>query len=238
MFRHSFWYTKNHENRLLLSQNLHYLDSVTNQACTRQDCEKVAFTRSQQEFMPILNYCKLFLSHSLVNYNNHHNSIFLFMIDMSSLFEKFVGGFIHKNFHKKDGQEVILQKSDLFLTEENRFQLRHDIYMSRDKNPFAVIDTKYKSTDFHNSDGKAGIAQSDMYQMLSYCVRRKCDRGILLYPAFYNDSKEKEISYGINDSFSNQRISIEAKKIDLIRLPMSRKEKQQYLFDAFKTVLQ
>jgi 5-methylcytosine-specific restriction enzyme subunit McrC len=46
-----------------------------------------------------------------------------------------------------------------------------------------IVDTKYKIRDINfKSDLKRGIAQADLYQMVSYAFRRGCTDVLLVYP--------------------------------------------------------
>ena len=71
-----------------------------------------------------------------------------------------------------------------WLTDENVFQLRHDLFLTHraTKRPL-VVDAKYKLRHEPETDKKAGIAQPDMYQLVSYALRSGCPTGLLLYPA-------------------------------------------------------
>ncbi|MBK6989184.1 MAG: hypothetical protein IPH33_13750 [Bacteroidetes bacterium] len=66
--------------------------------------------------------------------------------------------------------------------------MRNDIYIDE----LLIIDTKYKIRS--NDDGlKAGVSQSDLYQMVSYAIRRNCKNVLLLYP--YMESSQNAPHY-------------------------------------------
>ncbi len=229
--------TKVDTSRALLRQLLHLLDDVGDQVCTLEDCRRIVFNSTQREFIPILGYCKLFLSHSLIQFDNKRFDTFCLLINMDALFEKFVSNFLISHFQGVDGLQISRQKSDLFLTESGLFQLRHDIYVEREKRPLLIIDTKYKPTMFSSPDGKGGISQGDMYQLLSYCVRRNCNEAILLYPKYQNDQSPEMISFDVKDVFADKNICIRAAKLDLINLPKSKRQKIQFVKEALSEIL-
>ena len=156
---------------------------------------------------------------------------------MDTLFEKFVCNFLIHHFQGFDGLEISRQKSDLYLTESGLFQLKHDIYLERDKQPLLIIDTKYKPTMFSNADGKGGISQGDMYQLLSYCVRRNCSEAILVYPKYLNDQSSATISFDVRDVLADKNVRIRAAKLDLTNLPKPKRQKDQYVKGALFEIL-
>jgi 5-methylcytosine-specific restriction enzyme subunit McrC len=80
--------------------------------------------------------------------------------------------------------------------------------LERHDKDLLIIDTKYKVRQADARDKKKGVAQTDMYQMLSYGYRRGCKRIILLYPGVDGDLPE-DFSFNIATEFSNNpRIEI------------------------------
>jgi 5-methylcytosine-specific restriction enzyme subunit McrC len=73
-----------------------------------------------------------------------------------------------------------------------------------------IIDTKYKPRWNHEkNDSRRGIAQSDMYQMISYAYRRGNDKVLLIYPNTSDKLAEKYV-FLINKGLTNERIKIKA----------------------------
>jgi len=99
------------------------------------------------------------------------------------------------------------QKSDKYLTDENVFQMQHDIMLTNKKDPDKkiIIDTKYKLRDPASDDKKRGVAQSDLYQMTSYAFRRGCNSVLLLYPNC-SDQLQKIDSFTISSPFANEAV--------------------------------
>lgn len=75
-----------------------------------------------------------------------------------------------------------------------------------------IVDAKYKL--ILEDDEKLMISQADIYQMLAYSVRYKCNRICLVYPKALTDS-DAEFSRAITIENYDQTVSIHVIKIDL-----------------------
>lgn len=230
-----FHKTKVADNRNLLRKILHLLHDVDHRTCVASDTEKVILNPTQKEFVPILNYCKLFLQNSLIKFNQNNIHIFCFLLDMNLLFEKFVAGFLKQHFSE---YQVETQKSDKYVAEDIQsepvFQMRHDLFLIKD-NEAIIIDTKYKKTDFSYKEG--GILQADIYQIVTYAIRRKCSRVILLYPKYSEDQSPQKINYFIKDEFSGYKIHLVILKIDLTNLKSEKILKDEDIKAQLRLVL-
>lgn len=213
-------HSNNDESKRLLHEITFLLDDVEDAPMTIDDCHKVNLNPFYKELNVVLDYCKLFLSNSMVYSNNDKFEVFAFLLPMEKIFEDFVGGFLEKKFSK---DKIKLQKSDKHLAKNNDndvFQLKPDIYIES-KN--MIIDTKYKILDFKDSDKKKGVSQSDMYQMVSYAICYKVDNFVLLYPSVNTDTvatieNYKPISeFVVEDEFANQhKVNIKIYKLPII----------------------
>ncbi len=208
--------TKVLDNKNLLRKILHLFNDIDYRTCVASDTEQVTLNPTQKEFVPILNYCKLFLQNSLIKFNQNDVEIFCFLLDMNTLFEKFVAGFLKQHF---PDYSIEMQKSDKHVAEnmEKRpvFQMRHDLFLTKNDEAM-IIDTKYKKTDFN--DKKGGISQSDIYQMVTYAVRRKCRNVVLLYPKYSGDDSPQKMEYFVEDEFSGHKVHLTVFKLDLTNL--------------------
>jgi len=68
-----------------------------------------------------------------------------------------------------------------------------------------IIDTKYKLRDRESTNAKQGISQSDLYQMISYALRRETDQVILLYPCRYGQLLLEETYYSVSSGMLTTR---------------------------------
>lgn len=65
----------------------------------------------------------------------------------------------------------------------NAFRTRPDLIVRDGGRTIAVIDSKWKHLAADRLETKAGVAQTDVYQLMAYARLYRCDRLMLLYPA-------------------------------------------------------
>jgi len=173
------------------------LDDISFKKITINDFDHVHLTRLNNEFEPVLNLCKLFISQSSVELSVDKIDTFSFIFDMNALFEKFIGEFIKREF--SDIYDTITLQGPRRWFVKNKvvdnegmgvaFQMRPDIVLEK-KGPPAeklIIDTKYKL--LQRQDKKEGVSQSDLYQMHAYATRYLCTNFVMLYPQFERTAK-------------------------------------------------
>ena len=90
-------------------------------------------------------------------------------------------------------------------SEQRVFQMKHDILIPNQ----LIIDTKYKFRQIEE-EGKGGVSQADLYQMVTYCYKRIIKEGMLLYPVHFdvNANNQKHL-FKVNDKI------IEACSLDI-----------------------
>ena len=220
--------TQNEENKRLLSDIIFVLDEVSDQRMTALDCEKVHINPLYQELKPILDYCRLFLTNSTILQFKNKLEVFAFLLPMEKIFEDFVVGFLKKHF--RDDFKIESQKSDKYLaslfynhqqSKDDVFQLQHDIFIEKRDGMGIIIDTKYKkiNANIDSLDKKHGVSQSDMYQMVSYAIRRNCQEIKLIYPNYVtSEPMVSTIVYKIKDELAaNKLINIEICEIPFLQ---------------------
>ncbi|MEQ9694119.1 restriction endonuclease [Shimia sp. SDUM112013] len=116
---------------------------------------------------------------------------FALLFPMNDLFENYTA----KLFRRAYGRRVRAQARGKAVTSCGKFALRPDIVVDLPDETL-IVDTKWKRLDLN--DEKAGVSQSDVYQMLAYGhaygSREKPARLMLLYPA-----KEGQETYVLRD---------------------------------------
>ena len=221
-------HTNNDVSLKLLYEIVFLLDDVEDSKMAYADCEKVQLNPFYYELNIVLDYCKLFLSNNIVYSYKEEFEVFAFLLPMEKIFEEFVVGFLSEN---RQDLDIQAQKQDRYLVEKqdsSLFQLKPDILIRYNSNPTnnIIVDTKYKILN-PNNDSKKGIAQSDMYQVISYAIRYKINNIILLYPDSINDlensgnlknQKSYFASFPVKDEFCNQKkeINITVHKLPII----------------------
>lgn len=181
--------TKFHESQRLLQEIIFILDDVEDTACSVTDIDKVALNSFFEDYTGLMNICRLIISQNLYSNTAYDLTQWCLLFPMEYIFEDFVAGFLEKHF--QDYWKVEYQKSDEYLSNDPvAFRLQHDILLTSksDSRKQIIVDTKYKLRDLNfKSDPKKGIAQGDLYQMVSYAVKRGCTDVALIYP---NTSEE------------------------------------------------
>lgn len=201
--------SENYLNKEKLNEILFLLHDVSDICCTADDCERVKLNPLYDDHKHILELCKLYLSNQVIDMDSEDNKNFCFLVPMEYIFEDFIFGFISDKWSELN----IRSQSTAFLAvNENLpvFQIKNDIYI----NNCLVIDTKYKIR--LTGDGmKAGVNQSDLYQMVSYAIRRNCENVLLLYPRTENTLNTPAV-FQIPSEMLSKHINIHVQNLDIV----------------------
>lgn len=186
------------------------LDNVDDKFCTEKDCDRVHFSRIYDDWNVVLNMCRMFLTGQSFKNQYEGKSNFCFLVPMELIFEEYVAGILDTY----SGQKIIRQSRAKYLTNENVFQVKPDIILDNS----IIIDTKYKILDKYSGDGKLGVSQNDLYQMLAYAIRHGINKIKLIYP---DDSPGLKClhrlkQFTIEDELTKQRVFIEISTIDIL----------------------
>lgn len=206
------------ENLRMLQEVVFILDEVDDLPCTIHDIERAIFNSFFEDYSTLMNSCNLILSQQLYSNNTYNLSQWCLLFPMEYIFEDFFAGFLQEKFHEH--WKVEYQKSEKYLATneagKNIFNMQHDIFLTSKENPNLkiIVDTKYKlrDSDFKN-DLKKGIAQNDLYQMVSYAFKRGCTDIMLVYPNL-SDNINRPDKFELVSGFpANEKINITAIEI-------------------------
>jgi len=200
--------SENYLNKEKLNEILYLLHDVSDMCCTAEDCEKVKLNPLYEDHKQILELCKLYLNNQVIDMDSEDSKNFCFLVPMEYIFEDFIFGFISD---KWPSLNIKSQSTDFLATNhgEKVFQIRNDIYIKN----HLIIDTKYKIRC--TNDGlKAGVSQSDLYQIVSYALRRDCKNVMLLYP---HNKQAMNIStlFEISSGMISETINIHIQNVDI-----------------------
>ncbi|MBS0645843.1 MAG: hypothetical protein JSR97_04560 [Verrucomicrobia bacterium] len=201
--------SENFLNQERLNEILFILNDVSDIPCSANDCDKVKLNPLFAEHKHILDLCRLYLSNQVIDLEDEDSNNFCFLLPMEYIFEDFIFGFVSDkwptlNIRSQSTDYLALRKGS------SVFQIRNDIYIP-DK---LIIDTKYKIRS--TNDGlKAGVAQSDLYQMISYALRRNCSNVLLLYPATVNSSVV-DATFSIPSAMLSGDIIIDVRNLNIV----------------------
>lgn len=200
--------SRNDRNKDQLNAILYILDDVSDIKCTAADCDKVKLNPLYADLQNVLELCRLYLSDQVIHLDAADDRNFCFLVPMEYVFEEFTYGFINE---KWPGLSLSSQ-SRTHLAETNGstvFQIKNDIYI-KDR---LIIDTKYKIR-YKGTGLKAGVSQSDLYQMIAYALRRNCKEVLLLYPSS-PDSLSAPVNFEILADELNGPIMILVRTLDI-----------------------
>ncbi|MEP6646613.1 MAG: hypothetical protein ABJC12_05955 [Saprospiraceae bacterium] len=203
-----FSISENFLNKEKLNEILFILHDVEDIRCTAEDCQKVKLNPLYEDHKHILELCKLYLSNQVIDMDSDDGRNFCFLVPMEYIFEDFIFGFITD---KWPDLNIISQSTDYLAKNQGAevFQIRNDIFI-KDQ---LIIDTKYKLR-LMGKDKKEGISQSDLYQMVSYAIRRNCKSTMLLYP-MTNLTMNSAPLFEIYSEMLSDNIEVQIRNIDI-----------------------
>lgn len=163
-----------------LDKVLFLLDEVDDVSCTVRDCDMIRLNRFFDRYEQALDMCRFFLADQYLNRQDDQQRHFCFLVPMDMVYEDFISGVI-KTY--QGHQFTVKTQATDWLTEQSTFQIRNDMLLiDKQTKDTLVVDTKYKVRQYETGDRKAGISQTDLYQMVSYGLRRNTRHVLLMYP--------------------------------------------------------
>jgi len=163
----------------------------------------IIFTRMNNRYRPALALAKVVLEKESLEFHQQTQRGTAFLFNMNEVFEKYLEATLRQELENLGGR-VDGQRS-MFLDEDDTIVMRPDITWWFEDRCRAVVDAKYKVTQFDDSPN------ADVYQLLAYCTRLGLQKGLLVYAdlggqlersAVVRDSGITIISTGINISGS------------------------------------
>lgn len=144
----------------------------------------ITLDRSAERFRLCWELAKLFLAGNTSDLYSGKQQSFALLFDMNNLFEGYIGKTLQKVL-RQHRHKVRLQHSARYLVKDKNtnyrlFKLRPDIVIMDDGVASCIVDTKWKR--LKPTQRKAGVLQSDLYQMYAYAGRHECNSILLLYP--------------------------------------------------------
>ncbi len=200
--------TRSVHNRAKLESILFLMHDVTDVSCSASDCEKVMLNPLYKEYIQVLGLCNMFLSNQFIDIQASGSDNFCFLVPMEYVFEDFTFGFLQRHWPEL---KIKSQSSSYLATRNGQdvFKISNDIILDKQ----LIVDTKYKLRPIH-SDNKAGVSQADMYQMVSYAIKRNCQVVLLLYP-WADDCDTEEANFQIQTNMLNRTIDISVRTVDI-----------------------
>jgi 5-methylcytosine-specific restriction enzyme subunit McrC len=201
------------ENLQILQNVVFVLDEVEDVPCSIHDVESVRINSFFDDYLFLMDACRMILGQQLYSSRPYDLSQWCLLFPMEYIFEDFFAGFLESNFG--DRWKVEYQKSNAYLVDNPKaFQMQHDIFLTDRSGRKIIVDTKYKMRppDFKD-ETKKGVAQSDLYQLVSYALKRGCTELFLVYPNAGEQVQEKGDCFEIISGFGGETIRITAFEI-------------------------
>ncbi|WP_158242858.1 McrC family protein [Siphonobacter sp. BAB-5405] len=201
--------------RQILERLLFHLDEVADVPISRADCDRIILHRFYEGYEHCLDLCRFFLSDRYSNQTASEEQQFCFLVPMDRVFEEFVTGVMKEKLGSMF-RSIDLQKAGK-LTQEGVFTIKNDALLTTHTGDVIVVDTKYKVRSV-GVDAKAGISQTDLYQMISYALRRGSRRVFLLYPSLPKMTSSSHTFTVAASTFTQEPMVITAKDVEVTGL--------------------
>ena len=236
-------YTTDLRTKKLLDNILHQLVDVSDVHINIDDCDKINLNPLYEEYEIVLDYCKMFISNSVVSAYNEEISVFSFLLNMEDLYEDFLFGFIKKHNAILEVKNVVKKEDHLAkekISKEIFFGVKTDYLITmNDENESQIIaDAKYKHIYKYKeveSNKNYGISNSDVFQMISYSYRMGVNDIILMYPTFFNQLDNSiQHEFNILDHNDEPRIDLKAVSLNIINKNMNDFKSNKSIGDLFK----
>lgn len=224
--------TRTFVNRQLLDSILFLLDDVSDVNLAAADCDRVPVNRLYPELNVITSMCAAFLSNQVYSDESNNQQNLCILLPMELIYEQYIGGFLEKHFPELN---IDQQASDEYVARTGEgfakkvFQMQHDILI----NDKLIIDTKYKFRYAKDEEWKAGVSQADLYQMVTYCFKRKINNGMLLYPMHFDTgAKNSKHIFRVDDK-DIEAVAVDITEDDLTFFENLQKQKFELLLQTF-----
>lgn len=219
------------ENKRKLKELAFIFDEIPESMNYKTDFERSAFNRTNNYYEIILHWSMVFLMNSSFSTFSGSSIAWALLFPMEKIFEMYLYEILRKEKCLRVNDIEIIsniknlnyQSPQMFMLNDEfgkqKFLIKPDI-TCRSVNTFYIIDAKWKILNIDNADGKNGISQSDLYQLLSYSQilkqNKSCEKCnsielIIVYPS--NTNFKEVISYSYN---TEEKISL---KIVPLKLP-------------------
>lgn len=179
------------------------MDEVSDSIITHQSFSQVKITRLNENYKGIIQFCKLILLGETLCSELGMENFYALIFDMNLVFERYITRLLRNTFPEEyqfHYQEQLFLASDVNAKNEgrrNRRELYPDILVKdnkeRNQQNIAVIDTKYKLSLARDRS----ISNSDIYQMIAYCIASDSNKAILIYPSLPQQEVVIEKDYWI-----------------------------------------
>ena len=147
--------------------------TITLEQCSPADCVNRLYHRLNADYAPMHGLCRFILEQTGPSIRSGDQAFIPFELNMPQLFETFVAEWLRTNSLPS---VTVRCQHNAQLDANFEMKIHVDFVLSeqRSQRPIAVLDTKYKASDFPS--------ESDIYQIAFYARELQVDRAMLVYP--------------------------------------------------------
>lgn len=139
--------------------------------CSPADCRGRTYDRLNEDYRPLHALCAFLLSHTGPSHESGDRESLPFLVDMASLFERFVGRWLGQ----KLPQGLTLRTEPPLAVGDGLSWYPDLVLYDRRGRPLAVLDCKYKRPPSPASD--------DVAQVVAYASHLRAHHAVLIYPS-------------------------------------------------------
>lgn len=203
------------ENRKKLNLALLYLEAVQTIRLSSTIFDQVKFNRLNETYRPLFQMAKMFYCNAMPGLSQGDERTFTFLIPLNELFEYTLYQMLNRNI-TSPMLAVNYQTPQKYLAmEQKELKLKPDITIcnrSKVEEILLVVDAKYKNPVY---DSKIEAASSDIYQMLAYAIRYRCNHVCLVYPMFDENKKRGNLLATYTIDVEGRKVEIKVLQVDV-----------------------
>ena len=209
-------YVRATETRRRLTELRHLLDEVGDVPPVSLPWDRVQLDRSNRRWRSLFDLAKLFLKRDwqATHHREKGGEGITLLFPMNDLFESYVACLLRRalagtniEVSEQGGLKYCLGEwGEGEECQGHLFQTRPDILLRRNGKIIAIIDTKWKAIS-EPFEGKGGVSQADVYQLMAYARIYECDHLMLLYPTVPGSAGGERKSFGMTGGKERLRIS-------------------------------
>jgi 5-methylcytosine-specific restriction enzyme subunit McrC len=183
---------RNEDNKKRAFNFYSLMHEIQDDIITPSYVSKLHFTRLNEKFENIIEFCCMILFGSTYTTEEGKNQYYALIFDMNLVFEKFVAKLLQNSlveftFTCQDSLYLASEHEPVFNYDRTKKRMIPDIIVQKASKSIAIIDTKYKP-----DLSRGFISNADTNQMMAYCVGNESDKAILLYPKLPGQDLLKE----------------------------------------------
>ena len=205
-----YYITNNGNNKKTLKFIMNYYSDIELIRFDKFKANKIKLSRNQELFKRPFMLAKMFIENATIDLTKTKIENIILLWDMNMLFEEFVFELLKRNENKNgfEGWKFTAQKGKyLFKNNKDKYRMTNaDIFAEKGEDK-VIIDTKYKKFETLED-----VANSDVYQVTTYCLLHGAGKGILLYPQ-WSKTEPQKVGYYLNSE--EKQLKIGFKTIDL-----------------------